>query len=76
MAFPPFSDVEFHLFQHQKRRRSTLDLWILDHLSHLSSIKIGKEKAGSNISVTSGLCLIKKGIKIAPTLNNAEAIFL
>jgi len=40
--------------------------------------KIGKEKAGSNISVTPGLIalLLKKGIKIAPTLNNAEAISL
>ncbi|MPN10264.1 hypothetical protein SDC9_157559 [bioreactor metagenome] len=40
--------------------------------------KIGKEKAGSNVSVTPGLIALslKKGIKIAPTLNNAEAISL
>jgi len=40
--------------------------------------KIGKEKAGSNISVTTGLIALslKKGIKIATTLNNIEAIFL
>jgi len=40
--------------------------------------KIGKEKAGCNISVTPGLnaLSLKKGIKIAPTLNNAEANFL
>jgi len=40
--------------------------------------KIGKEKAGCNISVTPDLnaLSLKKGIKIAPTLNNAEANFL